>query len=514
LQLLAGTALVSLTKPAIALNAAFAADSPFGLGVASGSPSTDGFVLWTRLIGANLPTDRAVSVEWEVFVDDSLRQSVAQGRALALPELAHSVHVETSGLQPNQWYFYRFRCGNLLSPLGRARTLPAANAAVSGLRLAYASCQNWEHGHYAAYRQMRLDKPDMVVFLGDYIYEGAGHPSPGQVRTHMLPAANSLESYRARYALYKSDPALQAMHAACPWLVTWDDHEVENNYAGEFLISAKGLSTRRRQVAYQAYYEHMPLRASTMIRNVEGLRKKGALRIYDTYDYGRLARIYMLDNRQYRSAPLCGTNPTQKLQTICQAVPDIDDERSLLGLDQERWLSDKFAEARDHNTIWNLISQQTRFTPLNYLHGAGQNARVDTWDGFPASRQRLIDALVSKGATNPIFLGGDIHKNWVANVYRDPYSVSSPIIAAEYCGTSISSRSKAEEQSDVKAMKKNPHCLFVNSQKRGYGLMDVSSERVTVTLRAVDDPSRPDSQVSELATFVTRSGRPGVTRLS
>ncbi|MEO7548184.1 MAG: alkaline phosphatase D family protein, partial [Ramlibacter sp.] len=236
---------------------------PFSLGVASGAPATGSVVLWTRLLAPDLAglAGGPVAVQWEVAHDTRFSRIAQRGETLAQPELAHSVHVEVPGLEPDRWYFYRFIAGDAVSATGHTRTLPEPGAQVRRLRLAYASCQRWEHGYFSAWRHMRQEEPDAVLFLGDYIYEYAGASNP--VRTPTGGWADSLESYRRRYALYKSDAGLQAMHAACPWLLTWDDHEVQNDYAGQHPGYNGGAEPERaggfaarRAAAYQAYYEH------------------------------------------------------------------------------------------------------------------------------------------------------------------------------------------------------------------------------------------------------------------
>lgn len=513
---LSGLALLSPHVGARATGAAprFAND-PFAAGIASGSPSPDGFVLWTRLLAPELLGAGPVPVRWEVF-EEGGRRVIASGESWAEPALGHAVHVEVAGLRSDTWYGYRFMAGEAVSASGRARTLPAPGASVSRLRLALASCQRWESGHYAAYRHMRAESPDMVVFVGDYIYERAGASAGrGEARRHDLPQARTLASYRARYALYKSDPALQAMHAACPWLVTWDDHELENNYGGTWSITDTQDFAARRVASYQAYYEHMPLRAATMLAGLRGLQAgTSGLRIYQHYDHGRLARLYMLDNRQYRDRPLCGKAPNAAEARVCLREEPAP-RRSMLGREQEHWLEGALRDARDAGTAWNLIAQQTRFTPANYAHGPGVSAGTDGWDGYPGARQALIDALLASEAPNPVLLGGDIHKNWVAQVHQDPYSIDSPVVAAEYCGTSITSAvTAASAQADARARQANPHCLFVHSRKRGYGLIDLSPERMVVTLRGLDDVTRADSDIDTLGTFVTEAGHPGVRPLS
>lgn len=508
---LAGIALAGAAPSRDALADIKFSSDPFALGVASGSPSDDGFVLWTRLVDAGLDGERPVQVDWELFEDDSLRV-VRKGTAVATPELGYAVHVEVTGLENDKWYRYKFRAGGAVSAMGRTRTFPSPASHPKRLRFAYASCQRWEDGYYAAYRQMAEENLDLVVFVGDYIYEYRSRSPRNAVRTHKLRESITLQDYRDRYALYRSDFNLQRMHAACPWLVTWDDHEVENDYAGPH--STKGTSefADRRICAYQAFYEHMPLRASSLVVGVKGLPHDGALRLYEYFDFGRLARLYMLDDRQYRDAPACGLNPPILVAEVCQ--PNSAEDRSILGKNQEDWLAMAMGAARKNESEWNVICQQTGFTPRNYARGAGKNFSRDGWDGFWTARQRLIDTIVNYQIRNPMILGGDIHQNWVANVHQNPYDATSPIIASEFCGTSITSRNDIALDKASKIVASNPHCLFNNTQLRGYGVAEVTPERTTVALRVVDDVTREDSTVSTLASFVVDRGRPQIRATS
>lgn len=495
--------------PTRANNSSFKLD-PFLLGVASGSPRADSVVLWTRLVGPDLIERGSVPVHWEIWEEGPRNRIVSEGTALALEALGHSVHVEVSGLQPNRWYTYRFMVQDAVSVSGRTRTLPAAGEQADKWRMTLASCQRWEDGFYAAYQHMLADQPDLVLFVGDYIYESAARKKPGYARTHNLARIKNLQDYRDRYALYKSDVHLQRMHAACPWLVTWDDHEVENNYAGLLSTSGHASFPSLRYAAYQAYYEHMPLSRKALVKGIEGLLAAEELRLYDAIDIGNLARIHLLDNRQYRDVPLCGKTPTDKLAQVC--VQQASDSRSMLGAAQEQWLQKSLEQATQLNKKWNLIVQQTRFTPANYGYGLGQRFNPDTWDGYPETRGRVISALKASGAKNPVILGGDIHQNWVAHVHADPYNMQSPVIASEFIGTSISSSTSADASQNARQAFHNPHCLLSDSAYRGYALLELSQTRLDVSLRVLSDPKDPDATVSNLAAFSVNAGSPRIVR--
>ena len=484
--------------------------NPFGLGVASGEPVPDGMVLWTRLLPED-PADASarwagpLTVRWELADDAQFRRIAQRGTATALPELAHSVHVEVSGLQPGRWYHYRFMLGDAVSTVGRTRTAPAPNALEQRLRLVHASCQRWEHGYYAAWRHACADQPDLVLFLGDYLYE---YPSPrnhaGLARVHGLRLPRSLADYRERYALHKSDPDLQAAHACAPWVVTWDDHEAQNDYAGTHGKEDTPDWLPLRTAAWQAFYEHMPLRAAAL--NAPAFQ---GLQIYRRLAWGQLARLHVLDARQYRDRQACRPQGSGSAGAVLPAscAELADPRRSLLGWQQEAWLQAGLAQdARTRAARWSVLAQQTLFAPRHYLSGLQS---TDSWDGYPAARGRLLQALAQQPPRNTVLLGGDIHQNYVCNVLAQPDGGGAPILASEFCGTSISSRS-GTTQSRLDAIRQhNPHVLLARCEERGYGLSDITPTQWTTELRAVRNPLDAGSDAYTLARFVVEDGRPG-----
>ena len=483
---------------------------PFALGVASGSPTHDSIVLWTRLApdAISRAGPATITVRWELADDLAFTRIVRKGQATADAALAYAVHVEVGGLDPDRWYFYRFMTGDAQSPAGRTRTFPAPDAVASSLRVAYASCQRWEHGFFSAYKHMRSDDPDVVLFLGDYIYEypnaknAVRMPTGGYVR--------SLDEFRARYALHKSDPDLRAMHTACPWLVVWDDHEVQNDYAGA-VSGSSGTPPAEfaalRTAAYQAYYEHMPLRASSLTRALAGLADGAEVRIYSTARFGKLASFYLLDDRQYRAPHACTKDGKSGASTVDPAQCTVwnDPSRSLLGAAQERWLDDAFARGSGG---WNILGQQTLFGQRDFRSGPVQSFWNDGWDGYPAARARLLASIRRNKLANPVLFGGDLHQNWVGHVKADYADPRSPSVGVEFCGTSISSRS---DGSQVRAqLAKNPHFVFADAERRGYGLAEFTPKRLTTALRVVDDVTRPETSVATLARFSVEAGRSAI----
>jgi alkaline phosphatase D len=484
------------TQPRFSVN-------PFSLGVASGYPLPGGFVIWTRLApmplapGGGMPPE-VVPVNWEVARDEQMHNVLASGTAYAAPDEAHSVHVEVSSLASARRYWYRFSAGEATSAVGSARSAPSPSARTSRLRFAFASCQHYEQGYFGAYRHIVADEPELIVHLGDYIYEASFGREP--VRSHGMAEAITLDDYRRRYALYKSDPDLQAAHLACPWLITWDDHEVENDYANDRsqALDAPEWFLARRAAAYKAWYEHMPV-PRWMIPFGPNAR------IYNRSGHGSLANFFLLDDRQFRSHEVCprpgrgGSNSVDPAQ--CAELGDA--KRTMLGPAQEEWLSASLESSRTH---WHIVAQQTRMAQFDELAGPGRRAWTDSWDGYPAARQRLLQSLAAK--SNPVVIGGDIHAfnvNQLKSDYDDP---ASPVVASEFVGTSISSQAWPQERIDA-LRPDNPHVLFADTRYRGYVRVDVTPQRLQADLRGLDTVKTRESKCTTLASFVVEDGKPG-----
>jgi alkaline phosphatase D len=447
---------------------------PFSLGVASGSPLPDSVVLWTRILhdplNAAATPQVAFKVRWEMAEDENFRRIAAQGSAAAMPALAHSLHIDVKGLKPGRWYWYRFMLDDAVSPVGRTRTAPASREMPAALKLAVASCQHWEFGYYAAHRHITAAAPDLVAFLGDYIYEWGAYRREHPARAVRGNESFTLADYRARYAQYKSDPDLQSSHHAA--------------------------------AAYQAWYEHQPVRSFTDAR------------IYERYDWGRLARFHVLDSRQYRSAQACprpGRGGSSSVyRNACAMLAD--QRRTMLGLPQEQWLKEGLQGSRAR---WNILAQQTLMAQSSQvpIHQASDGRFwTDGWDGYPAARQRLLDALRSSGAANPLVLSGDVHTFYAAELSQRATvqpAPSNPVIATEFCGTSITSGSRPQARTED-YVRMNPHIKFGRSDRRGFMLLDVRPERTTALFQGLDNVKEKASGIGTLASFEVQAGRPGL----
>lgn len=494
-------AAAALAVPRLWARPAFSGD-PFALGIASGAPLPDGVALWTRLAPDPLNADAlppaAIEVRWEIARDEAFRDIVRHGTTLAEPRFAHSVHVEADGLEPARWYWYRFMAGEAVSPVGRTRTAPAANSPVDRLRFAFASCQQYEQGFYAAHRHMAAEDLDLVVFLGDYIYESSW--GNRHVRKHEGPEPYTLAQYRNRYACYKSDPDLQRCHAAFPWLVTWDDHEVDNDYANDRSEDLDPFFLARRAAAYQAYWEHMPLRRSAMPDGPH-------MRLHGRHDFGRLARFHVLDGRQYRDHQACprygrgGSNVIGDAACPERLLP----QRSLLGAAQERWLREGLAA---DGARWNILAQPLLMAQLQRQPAPERRFWSDGWDGYPAARTRLLQAIAERKPANPVVIGGDVHFHCVADLKADFDNARSPVVATEFCGTSISSQSQPQARLDA-LRAANPHIRLIDGEKRGYVTLELTEGRCLAQLRVLGSEKRADSPIATLAAFVVEDGRPG-----
>lgn len=481
------------------------AGNPFTLGVSSGFPTHDSVVLHTRLalqplaedgLGGMPSTD--VPLRWELARDEGFRYIVRSGEVAASSVQAHSARVVATGLDSAHDYFYRFIAAGEASPTGRTRTLPAPNREPREFHLALACCQHLEHGQWAALRHIARAAPDLLVHVGDYIYEGA--TTPDRVRGHVGGNCSTLADYRRRYAQYRMDPALQVAHAASPWITTWDDHEVANDYSGIYSGRAEDpvAFLRRRTVAYQAYFENLPLPPSALPVN-------GAVALYASRRIGTLAEIFMLDQRQYRSAqacPLPGRAGGNRVGDECAQL--FDASRTMLGAEQEAWFDAALTRTRGR---WNLLAQGTVFSHLDEQPGEGRRYTTDNWNGYFAARQRVLEALQRHRVANPVVLSGDIHSFIAGNVRARPERPDSPLLATEIVATSVSSDGRPQPQLD-EWTRENPDLLLAEGRYRGHVALRLTPRQLQANLMALDDRDDPESTQRVWRSLVVEAGRP------
>lgn len=483
---------------------------PFELGIASGDPLPTAVVIWTRLVLDPFTPFGGMGyhrfpVQWQLAEDEAFRHVVKSGTAMARPESAHSVHVDVRGLRPSHEYFYRFRAGGELSPVGRTKTAPPAGASPERFSFAFASCQSWTSGYYTAYADMARRHFDVVVHLGDYIYEygvrpeiARGEELPGHLTFPPLHEVSSLDQYRDFYALFKADPDLQAAHASAPWIVTIDDHEVMDNWAadsprnpppswqhdeplGDFLI--------RRANGFRAHWEHMPMRIP---------RPDGPdMRLYRRFAFGDLLELNILDTRQYRSQQVAQDSPAWQ-----------DPARTITGDEQESWLLDGLAGS---SRRWNVIAQQNAMAQLDSQTGPGQRFGMDRWDGYPASRGRILAGAHERGVRNLVSIGGDVHRSIASDLKLDFDDPASPTVGAEFVGTSIASGGDGVDLDTAgrRTLDENQHVKYVNVQ-RGYVDCTVTPQSWRSDYRVAEYITERGGPMSVRTSLVVEDGRPGI----
>jgi alkaline phosphatase D len=487
--------------------------NPFTLGVASGDPWPDGFVIWTRLAPRPLEEHGGmpaahVPVRWEVAEDAAFARVVRQGEAIAVPELAHSLHVEIDGLRPQRPYWYRFAvAGSDTSPVGMARTAPARDAVVQRLRIGVAGCQNYEMGFYDAWRHLGAEPDlDLIFHYGDYIYESGGTPlgtvskNWTAVRQHAGDEIYSLDDYRRRYAQYKTDPDLQAAHAACAFAPSFDDHEVDNNWASDFDQDATdpAIFALRRLAALQAWYEHMPVRKAQF-------PLLSGLTAYRRLDYGQLLRMHVLDTRSYRSDQPCGDNAAKN-----PCPPEARMQPNVLGKRQEAWLD----EGLGNTAAWNLLAQQIIVMPINLRPAGAPEPRfpTDLWDGYRAPRQRLIQSIRKHKLTNVVIATGDHHKHVVGALPADDRNIAGEKVAVEFVATSTTTGGNGVGTAKLDhIVRNNPH-IDLYADQRGYQLFDVTPTLWRTDLKVLDRVDKPGGRISTLASYSVTPDRAALHR--
>lgn len=479
--------------------------NPFTLGVASGDPAPDGFVIWTKLApkplepGGGMP-HKPVEVEWLVASDEGMKQIVQKGKAVAHPELGHAVHVEVAGLEPARDYFYRFVAGGEVSRTGRSRTFPRAGAALAQVRFAVAGCQRYEAGYFTAYRHIAEERFDFVFHYGDYIYEypslRVGQKSAWPVIRAMPEESGecfTLDDYRRRYAAYQLNAELQDAHASAPFIMSFDDHEVVNDWAGEATVKQQPREQflLRRAAGFQAWYEHLPLRRAQMPKGPD-------VQAYRRLAVGDLLTVNVLDTRQYRTGTTCGA------RVMADCAEALEPNRTMLGEAQERWLYDSFGKP----LRWTLLAQQIPILRQDRnVDPAIFGPSMDKWDGTVAARDRLFAAVAQAKLRNLISVAGDIHVNCAGELKKNFDDEKSATLGVDFTTTSISSLGDGFDLNTryKTLMQQDPHIKFYNGQ-RGYVRHVVTPQHWEADYQVLDKVSTPGGVMSTRKSFVVDSG--------
>lgn len=507
-RFLTGSALVSLTgcvgAPLESSLSASIVEYPFTLGIASGDPTHDSMILWTRLAPDPLRADvlsLPINVTWVVATDRLLRDIVHAGSFVAKAESAHCVHVEASGLQPNTTYYYQFAVTGHISPLGRTRTLPEPGTPLDDFSIALTSCQEYSLGYFTVYQDVVAKNPNLVVHNGDYIYEA---PS-GTLRPYPINQdAVSLSDYRKLYALYRQDSSLQLAHASLPWHVIWDDHEVVNDWGPDHYIPTShnrpvsaSQHQARKQAARKAFLEHMPLRAA--------LRSDTSV-FFSRSVIGDLLELNHLDVRSYRSTPVCNTETPGRFEDC----PDLEDSnRSMLGGVQEQWLFNNYGTS---GCRWNCLSQTTMLAQLDREAGPKVCLETDSWDNYPITRQRIVEHCLSKRIRNPVSLGGNIHAFYAGVVPKVAGTTDCDSVMTEIVTSSITALGGDDGRyNDIHGrLSENPCIQYFENRHRGYTHLKFSHQDIIAEFRAVDSIETETPTFTSLESLRVRDGAVGV----
>ncbi|KWT58516.1 alkaline phosphatase [Streptomyces albus subsp. albus] len=500
----------------------------FQHGVASGDPLPDGVLLWTRVTpepgavpGSGLGRDTTVG--WEVAADQDFGSVVARGTATTTAAADHTVKADVRGLAPATTYYYRFTVEGTRSPVGRTRTAPAHDAKAPNVRFGVVSCANWEAGYFSAYRHLAARRDlDAVLHLGDYIYEYAtgGFPSSGKVVRQHSPKHEiiTLADYRTRHGVHKTDPDLQALHAAHPMIAIWDDHEfADNAWSGGAVNHTPGTEgdwAARMAAGKRAYFEWMPVRTSVAGTTYRRLR------------FGKLADLHLLDLRSFRD---------QQAGVGSGKVDDPD--RTITGRAQLDWLK---AGLERSDTAWRLVGTSVMISqvafgsvpahllaPLAELLGLpkeGLAVNTDQWDGYTDDRRELLTHLRDRGIGNTVFLTGDIHMAWANEVpVKAATYPSAPPVATEFVVTSVTSDNVDDflhvaphtvSLVGVAAVRAaNRHVKWVDMDSHGYGVLDVTAERTQMDYFTVSDRTDPHATTALARSYRTLSGTQRVERV-
>jgi alkaline phosphatase D len=482
-----------------------AKEGAFAHGVASGVPSPKGITLWTRVSELT----RSSRLTLEVATDKHFRHVVKRQDVVADAVKDFTVHTQIGKLKPAHEYYYRFHTKQKHSRVGTFRTLPPADSNTP-IKVGFYSCQSYEAGYFTAQGALAKEKDlDLVLCLGDYIYEHHYYDGP-PARAETTGAnkdgdVQTLAEYRDKYRFYQADKNLQDLHAAYPFVVIWDDHEVEDNYAGSGPDSASTDAANkennneyprrvpfgdRRKNGYKAFFEAMPRVAP-----------KGD-RIYGSLKLGNMAELFLTDERQYRDPQPC--NDAQ----VTDCPDDLKPGRTFLGSTQKSWLKDALPKSKAR---WSLLASETMMMALDSVPGS--HANQDQWDGYSAEREEILTDFLNKKVDNLVVLSGDIHTFLAGNLFTNGETSGKPV-GTELVGGSATSFGLPEElgipSATLQSLRQasDPHVIFADFDKRGYCVVNVGKDELTGEFKAVSDAKVPNGNVSSLAKFRVKSGDP------
>jgi len=508
----------------------------FQHGVASGDPRPHQVIIWTRITptAASRPGSGKgpkVQVTWEVARDAKFNKIVRRGTFHTGPGRDHTVKLDVSGLKPATWYHYRFSYRGERSRVGRTRTAPAKKSSPRNLRFGVVSCVNWQAGYFAAYRGVAArDDLHAVLCMGDYLYEyGPGGYGYGfdnvDIRRHDPPREMvSLEDYRRRHAQYKTDPDLQDAHAKYPFIVTWDDHEVANDQwrgGAENHQSGEGNYQRRRARSHRAYDEWMPVRMNGTTKLGDGAR------LYRRLRFGRLAEISMLDLRTYRSKGIGGVPTPVPNPDAAVSNPN----RTLTGKRQMAWLKKSLVRKR---ALWKVIGNPVMIAPVSFVQLPGDLLgpindvtgllpddgfpyNTDQWDGYTHDRREVYNYIRNHHVENALFITGDIHSGWAADL---PYDIAtyplSGSAGVEFVCTSVTSnnlkdligapRRTASLAVETLIKANNRHIKYLNFDDHGFSVLDITAKRAQMDWYIIGDRAKKNTPITWTASYLTRTG--------
>ncbi len=469
----------------------------FPFSISSGDPTHNSVIIWSKL-GRDKSDFKNISkkfipVEWFLYIDNG-ETVFKQGIHYSDPQLGHSIHVDVEDLESNKYYWYRFKVGNQLSPLGRTKTLPSNKMDIKNFKFNVVSCQHWENGYFNAYDGMVDEEISFILHLGDYIYEN----NRNGVRTHGTnKKLKTLDDYRERHALYKTDKSLQKAHENFPFIMTLDNHDAL------YFNNPDPIELSIRKAAYQAWYEFQPARYAP---------KDSSMIIRRSIDIGSLAQINLLDTRQFKdSEEVCASESDSNFafgvfQKYCPSVEEYN--RYMIGLEQEYWLIDKMINS---GRKWNIIASSIMMTQFKMEHNQELYQYLQSWSGYPAERERILNAIEINKISNPICLSGDIHSSLVSYVQKLD---TDKTIMPEFVGTSISSLWPEQLAIPmIESLDKNEHVKYFEHMKRGYMHCNLSKDFFNVEMKYIDQIETYGGKVVEKVLFQVKDGSPIIHKL-